>query len=238
MLRSPALDAIGCGGRLAPVARTRPMSSSSTLSMGGNLARNNIVRKLPVLLFDVMGTIVRDPFYKDVPAFFGLSMKELLEIKHPTAWIEFEKGLITEEQLKHRFFNDGRDFDLQGLKSCMVAGYEFIEGMEELLCSLKSSGFEMHAFTNYPDWYMLIEDKLQLSRYLEWTFVSCHTGKRKPEINAYLDVLQKLQVDSSDCTFVDDQRRNVEAAKSLGINAIIFESFENLCDKLAHLKSL
>lgn len=27
-------------------------------------------RKLPVLLFDVMDTIVRDPFYHDVPAFF------------------------------------------------------------------------------------------------------------------------------------------------------------------------
>ncbi|RRT62134.1 hypothetical protein B296_00043626 [Ensete ventricosum] len=27
-------------------------------------------RKLPVLLFDVMDTLVRDPFYNDVPAFF------------------------------------------------------------------------------------------------------------------------------------------------------------------------
>ncbi|KAL0288978.1 UNVERIFIED_CONTAM: Flavin mononucleotide hydrolase 1, chloroplatic, partial [Sesamum angustifolium] len=53
-------------------------------------------RKLPVLLFDIMDTIVRDPFYHDVPAFFGMSMKELLECKHPTTWIEFEKGLINE----------------------------------------------------------------------------------------------------------------------------------------------
>ncbi|KAL0298433.1 UNVERIFIED_CONTAM: Flavin mononucleotide hydrolase 1, chloroplatic [Sesamum radiatum] len=30
-------------------------------------------RKLPVLLFDIMDTIVRDPFYHDVPAFFGYS---------------------------------------------------------------------------------------------------------------------------------------------------------------------
>lgn len=25
----------------------------------------------PVLLFDVMGTIVRDPFFEEIPAFFG-----------------------------------------------------------------------------------------------------------------------------------------------------------------------
>ncbi|GKV02347.1 hypothetical protein SLEP1_g14799 [Rubroshorea leprosula] len=28
-------------------------------------------RKLPILLFDIMDTVVRDPFYQDVPAFFG-----------------------------------------------------------------------------------------------------------------------------------------------------------------------
>lgn len=45
----------------------------------GNKIRSNLnsynsgirKRKLPVLLFDVMDTIVRDPFYHDVPAFFG-----------------------------------------------------------------------------------------------------------------------------------------------------------------------
>lgn len=31
-------------------------------------------RKLPILLFDIMDTIVRDPFYHDVPAFFGYSL--------------------------------------------------------------------------------------------------------------------------------------------------------------------
>lgn len=57
---------------------------------------NTNERKLPVLLFDIMDTLVRDPFYQDVPAFFGMSLKELIDIKHPTAWIEFEKGLIDE----------------------------------------------------------------------------------------------------------------------------------------------
>lgn len=30
-----------------------------------------------------------------------MSMKELLECKHPTVWIEFEKGLITEVYWKN-----------------------------------------------------------------------------------------------------------------------------------------
>ncbi len=43
-----------------------------------------------------------------------MTMKELLAAKHPTAWIEFECGQLTEEDLIKKFFADGRDFDIQG----------------------------------------------------------------------------------------------------------------------------
>ena len=33
--------------------------------------------------------------------------------------------------------------------------------------------------------YCMIEEKLELSRYIEWTAVSCHTGFRKPDLKAY-----------------------------------------------------
>lgn len=46
--------------------------------------------------------------------------------------------------------------------------------MEPLLARLAAAGVPMHAFSNYPAWWRLIEGKLGLSRYLEWTFVSCH----------------------------------------------------------------
>ncbi|KAG5607910.1 hypothetical protein H5410_029402 [Solanum commersonii] len=126
---------------------TNNISCSVTSSSASTMVAQ---RKLPVLLFDVMDTIVRDPFYHDVPAFFRMSMKELLESKHPTSWIEFEKGLISEEELTRKFFKDGRSFDMEGLKNCMRRGYSYLEGVEGLLKYLKENGYEIHAFTNYP----------------------------------------------------------------------------------------
>ena len=32
-------------------------------------------KRPPVLLLDVMGTLVRDPFYEDIPAFFGYACR-------------------------------------------------------------------------------------------------------------------------------------------------------------------
>jgi len=79
----------------------------------------------PVLLFDVLGTLVYDPFYVEVPAFFDLSLEELLAQKHPTAWPDFERARITEQAFLDGFFRDGRDYDQAGLKQCMRSAYRW-----------------------------------------------------------------------------------------------------------------
>lgn len=209
--------------------------SPTTMAMASLSGKENVKRKLPILLFDIMDTIVRDPFYHDVPAFFGMSMKELIECKHPTAWIEFEKGLISEMELARKFFKDGRPFDLEGLKICMKRGYSYLDGVEELLHELKQNNYEMHAFTNYPIWYEIIEDKLKISTYLSWTFCSCVIGKMKPDLNFYLEVLRQLKVDPGNCIFIDDRTRNVEAAVEVGITGLHFKNANLLRNDLSQM---
>ncbi|WVZ52077.1 hypothetical protein U9M48_003170 [Paspalum notatum var. saurae] len=212
------------------------MSSSSVaapVAAGAEAAAQP--RKFPVLLFDVMDTLVRDPFYNHIPAFFQMSMNELLESKHPTAWSEFEKGLIDENELAKKFFKDGRSIDLEGLKECMVRAYEYVDGVEDILCTLKKNNYEMHAFTNYPVWYQLIEDKLKLSKYLSWTFCSCRTGIRKPSPEFYLHAVDHLDVDPASCIFIDDRMVNIEAALSVGMVGLQFKSAEMLQKELCTL---
>eukprot|EP00899_Mesostigma_viride_P015215 jgi/Mesvir1/23695/Mv18647-RA.1 len=189
-------------------------------------------RRLPVLLFDVMDTIVKDPFYHEIPLFLQMSLKTLYEVKHPTAWIEFERGEISEETLFARFFKDGREFDGQGLKRAMREAYRWIDGMEELLLRLQAAGYEMHVISNYPTWYQMIDEKLDLSKYLNWSFVSCHMGKRKPDPSIYTDAAEQLGVPLRDCLLIDDNAKNVQAAKDVGLRSIQFTSAEALEEQL------
>ncbi|XP_010430065.1 PREDICTED: uncharacterized protein LOC104714407 isoform X2 [Camelina sativa] len=212
--------------------KKQPDRGSVSCSLGSSGDRK---RKLPILLFDVMDTIVRDPFYHDVPPFFGMPMKELLECKHPMAWIDFEKGLIDEEELARNFFIDGRHFDMEGLKDCMRSGYSYLDGMQELLQNLSAHNFEIHAFTNYPIWYNMIEDKLKLSAYLSWTFCSCNAGKRKPDPEFYLEVVRHLGVEPSHCIFIDDRPANVKCAIEIGMGGLCFENAVSLAKDLTHL---
>jgi hypothetical protein len=103
----------------------------------------------PTVLFDVMGTLVVDPFYERVPAFFGMTFRELLSAKHPTAWVEFEAGAIDEAEFLLRFFRDERAYDHVGLKRAMRDGYLWIDGMLAVVQELHASGVSMHALSNY-----------------------------------------------------------------------------------------
>ena len=65
-----------------------PRHTFMNMNLNANLARANMAntatptvtekRKLPILLFDVMDTLVRDPFYQDVPAFFGYGISNYI----------------------------------------------------------------------------------------------------------------------------------------------------------------
>ncbi|MEM7309924.1 MAG: HAD family phosphatase [Planctomycetota bacterium] len=186
----------------------------------------------PILLLDVMGTLVYEPFYSEVPDFFGMSLKDLLAAKHPTAWAEFESGQIDEVELERKFFLDGREYDHAAMRDCMVEAYRFLDGIEELLSELSAAGVAMHALSNYPDWYLLIERKLQLSRFLEWSFVSCRTGHRKPDPEAYRTVVRKLGLPPDSLLFVDDREENCIGARREGLSAIRFEGAEALRGEL------
>ena len=96
----------------------------------------------------------------------------------------------------------------------------------------------MHAFSNYPIWYQMIEERLGLSRFIEWSFVSCRTGLRKPDPAAYLHVLAELGAPPERCIFIDDRATNCEAARQAGIHSIVFEGVESLRRRLASAGAL
>lgn len=112
----------------------------------------------------------------------------MLAAKHPTAWLQFERGALDEAAFFATFFADGRPVDGPGLRVAMTAAYTFVPGMESLLGRLHAAGYEMHAFSNYPDWWQMVEQRLTLSRFMTWTAVSCMPamrGARKPEPEAF-----------------------------------------------------
>ncbi len=183
---------------------------------------------IQAVLFDVMGTLVHDPFFVEVPQFFGTDLRTLVARKHPSAWESFELGHIDEDGLAEQFFADGRRLDVEGLKAAMVEAYRFLPGIEALLEALHGRGVAMHTLSNYPRWYRLIEAKLAISRWVPWTFVSCEMGERKPARAAYDLAAERLGLAPEACLFVDDRELNCEGARAVGMDAVRFVDADTL----------
>lgn len=166
---------------------------------------------------------------------FRFRAVQLLDSKHPTAWVEFEMGRISEQELCEKFFKDGRYVDVDRLTAFMHEAYRFVDGMEDLLERLNAADVEMHVVSNYPVWHSLIEKKLLLSRYMKWSFLSCEgpmKGLRKPSPEAFDAVVRHLDRRPCDLVFVDDRSANVQAAAQMGMNAFLFEGAEKLEEDL------
>lgn len=188
--------------------------------------------RAPILLFDVMDTLVHEPYWDIAPAFFGVTLAELQSLQDPRAWIDFELGEIDEATMCARFFRDGRAFDHAAFVESMVAGYRWIEGMEALVAELAGAGYTIHALSNYPDWYRHIEARLGLARFLRWSFVSCDHGVRKPDRRLFEIAAEALAVEPSHCLFVDDREGNCEAARATGMEAEHFAGAASLRARL------
>lgn len=59
-------------------------------------------------------------------------------------------------------------------------------------------------------------------------FVSYKEGYKKPEKNAFVNVLDKIKVHAKECVFVDDTISNIKSAIELEINAIAYTNLRQL----------
>ena len=181
-----------------------------------------------------MDTLIWDP-YRLIPDFFGQDWLTLGGQMSPTAWHEFERAEIDQDTFLRRFFKDERDYDHDGLLDVVLSNYRWLPGVEQILIDLKACDVEMHALSNYPSWWTEIERQFELSRYLDWSFVSCLTGVRKPDPEAFLGPPKTLNRPVSELVFIDDRKNNVEAASDAGLTGLLFKDAKTLRAELADL---
>ena len=74
--------------------------------------------------------------------FFGRELGELFAIKDKQAWFAFERGELSEQDMRARYFSDGRALDLEGLRACMRAHYRLLPGIE----ATQAFNFAEHGF--------------------------------------------------------------------------------------------
>lgn len=102
-----------------------------------------------------------------------------------------------------------------------------VEGMRELLKALKQSGFGLYGLTNWSNTIYQVMEKFDIFQLLDGWVISCEEHFIKPEKEIYLRLCEKYSLHPSECLFTDDRMVNVEGAKSIGMEAVLFTTVSN-----------
>lgn len=109
----------------------------------------------------------------------------------------------------------------------MVAGP--IDRSVELLRALKDAGVPCYALTNMErETYPLRRRRFGFMRWFDGAVVSGYEGVAKPDPRIFELLLERFGLKASETAIIDDSAVNVEAARSVGMRAVLFESPDQL----------
>lgn len=101
---------------------------------------------------------------------------------------------------------------------------------------LREKGYDIYLLSNYSE--ELLESHIgdtEIRDLVDGGVVSFQIHEIKPEPAIYQYLLQKYNLKPEDCLFFDDREDNVEAARKLGISAIVVTGEEQLLEELKKL---
>lgn len=147
----------------------------------------------------------------------------------------FESGLMTEEEL---WLAVNKDLSMKLptkplWKEAFAHLYNERPEMFSLIDSLKKNykiGFLSNCETPAMEFFLEKGYKQ-----FDATVFSCKVGLLKPEPGIYELILDKLGIVAEEAVFIDDKKKNIEAAEALGIKVVLFESPEQVISDLREL---
>jgi HAD superfamily hydrolase (TIGR01493 family) len=174
-------------------------------------------RTVRAVAFDVMDTLVHDPFREALEAATGLPLAEVFARREPAVYPAFERGDIDEAAYWAHYDRAGIVVDPAEFHRVRRAGIRWLPGMATLLDELGPLVRRVTA-SNYPVWI----DELaadHLGDRLDEIVASCHLGHRKPDPAFYRALLERLGLPADEVLFVDDRDENVLAAQEIGLRS-------------------
>ncbi|WP_343216123.1 HAD-IA family hydrolase [Clostridium mobile] len=152
-----------------------------------------------------------------------------------------DRGDITEEEAIDRIYNRSLN-NKKLIKLCMENWYELLTPIKEsveILKEVKLKGYKTLALSNFHLLaYENVIKKYNFFHYFDGGIISFKENLLKPENEIYEKLIMKYNIDPKEAIFIDDTKDNIESAKKLGFETILFDNPINLRNELIKYKVL
>ena len=154
------------------------------------------------------------------------------------AWVEHDKGLLTEEEEIADFVSAAPAYEkeiravYENLGDCTWALDYAIPWVKEL----KAKGLKLYVLSNWPEHiYRQRGNKLDFLDLVDGYCLSFQEHLNKPDAEAFLNLMGKYGITAEETVLIDDTKANIQAAKKLGIHGILFTDYERAREELKRL---
>lgn len=187
----------------------------------------------PVCIFDFGNVLIRfDPKIM-TEAYLPTSVESTM-LQHiifdRLYWNRLDDGSIEDDEVKARIC-ERIPARLHEVACCIYDHwYEHlpeIEGMRQILHDLKAAGKKLYLLSNisvgFEENYARVPALHSLLSLFDGCVFSGSLGVVKPSAEIFDHLLTKYGLQPDDCVFIDDSEINVNGAKQVGIDAILFD---------------
>ena len=172
------------------------------------------------LVLDAMGVIFKSaddvaelliPFIAEKS---GFTDEEVVQ----SAYLEASLGNISPDEFW------GKVGVPSALEDEFLSRHRLNHGVTELLAEAKRKNISVWCLSNdVGRWSEKIRSNLGVEEFLQGSVISGDVGIRKPDREIYETLIQSSGYNIKDILFVDDREKNVNAARCLGIETIMFK---------------
>ena len=194
-------------------------------------------RQFKVIVFD-FGSVIAKTDRQQVIHFIAQSLNisqteaenALNQLKHHTSQNEEEPEFwqMYAEQKKIRL----PDHWLEKLDDTRLHALKEIPGMIDLVKDLQKQGYQTALLSNVRGSQAAIKRKLGYYNLFSPVLLSYEIGIKKPDPKAYQLLLAQLKIPPERVLFIDNKQANVNAAKALGMDGIVFYNRDQLAQEL------
>lgn len=190
---------------------------------------------IKAILFDLGGVCLSGCFGKEnrkkVANNFSIPFDKMEVI-----YKKFELDINTGKKEFNDFLNELKTLNPK-LKPSDIKEYVYSlnyanEKMIELIKKLKEKYILATLNNESKEFDDFRKRRFNLERYFHYFFPSCNVGFIKPDKRIFEFALEKLQLSPPDILFVDNNETNVEAAKRLGMNSLLFKDVKSFKKEL------
>ncbi len=119
-----------------------------------------------------------------------------------------------------------RDKSVDDLLELLISGYEINKEAVEFIRNARKVGYKALVCTNnFPARIYGLDKKFKFLRDFDVVVMSYEVGVTKPDKKVFEVLIEKSGVAPNEIIMTDDNVRNLDGAKALGINVILYKSF-------------